>query len=100
MLALAPTAVEVLRTITSSPSTSGAGLRIAATTDGPRDGALELTLSAGPADDDQVVAGPGAQVFLDQRAAAYLDDKVLDANLDDDGTPRFFLAEQAGPTGN
>lgn len=97
MLALTPTAAEVVRTITSSPRTSaGAGLRIAAAADGPRDGALELTVSPGPADDDQVVTGPGAQVFLDPRAAAYLEDKVLDADLDEEGSPTFFLAEQGG----
>jgi Fe-S cluster assembly iron-binding protein IscA len=96
MLALTPTAVEVVRTITSSPSTPGTGLRIAAAADGPREGALELTVSPGPADDDQVVAGPDTQVFLDQRAAAYLDDKVLDVDVAEDGTPRFFVAEQGG----
>lgn len=100
MLTLTPTAAEVVRTIisspTSSPDVSGAGLRIAAAAEGPREGALELTVSPGPAENDQVIAAPGAQVFLDQRAATYLDDKVLDADLDAEGNPRFYLAEQDG----
>jgi iron-sulfur cluster assembly protein len=94
MLALTPTAVEVVRTITSTPEApDGAGLRIATASDGPREGALELSVTTGPADDDQVVAGPGTQIYLDQRAAAYLEDKVLDANLDEEGTATFFVGE-------
>jgi iron-sulfur cluster assembly protein len=100
MLALTPTALEIVRSITAAPGTSGAGLRIAAAAEEPRDGVLELTVSPGPVADDQVVAGSGAQVFLDPPAAAYLDDKVLDAEVDNDGNARFFLAEQAAGTGD
>lgn len=95
MLALTPTAVEVVRSITTAPDApDSAGLRISAATDSNADGVLQLTVAPGPAAEDQIVAGPGTQVFLDQRAAAYLDDKVLDANLDDEGTATFFLGEQ------
>jgi Fe-S cluster assembly iron-binding protein IscA len=95
MLVLTPTAVEVVRTVTSAgPTPPSGGLRIATASGGPHDGALELSVAPAPADDDQVIAGPGVQVFLDRRAAAYLADKVLDAGLDDDGRASFVLGEQ------
>lgn len=93
-LALTPTAIEVVRTITNSQGApDGAGLRIASSPDSA-EGTLQLSVAAAPADNDQVVGGQGARVFLDAQAATMLDDKVLDANLDDQGQPTFVLGEQ------
>jgi iron-sulfur cluster assembly protein len=41
-------------------------------------------------------AETGARVYLEPQAAAYLDDKVLDAQIDQQGQPHFSLAFQ-GP---
>jgi iron-sulfur cluster assembly protein len=92
MLTLTPTAVEVVRSLTSDDGVpEGTGLRIA-----NQDGRLALALAPQPDEADRVIAGEGARLFLDDSAAAYLDDKVLDANVDDQGNPTFTLATQ-GP---
>jgi Fe-S cluster assembly iron-binding protein IscA len=71
----------------------GAGLRIA--TDQSA-GALQLTVAPAPQEGDQVVDNAGARLFLDTDAALLLDDKALDATMDDQGAVQFALAEQAG----
>ena len=44
---------------------------------------------------DAVVEADGARVFLDSTAQAALDDQVLDAQMNEDGSVRFALAAQA-----
>jgi iron-sulfur cluster assembly protein len=96
MLVLTPVATDVLRGITHAEGTpDNAGLRIAAATDDDQNDALEIAITAGPSEKDQVLAGDGGQIFLDPPAAAYLDDKVLDATVDDEGNAAFLLREQA-----
>ena len=96
MLVLTEAAAEVVKSVTSTPQTpDGAGLRIvssAAEPDVP--GALQVTAAAGPGENDQVIEAAGARVFLEPQAVAYLDDKVLDAQLDEQGNARFTLGTQ------
>jgi Fe-S cluster assembly iron-binding protein IscA len=96
MLVLTETAAEVVKSVTSTaPGPSGAGLRIAAATPEPESpGELELTATTGPRGDDQVVEAAGARVFLEPQAAAYLEDKVLDARVDEQGNAHFSLVMQ------
>lgn len=95
VLMLTPTAIEVVRNITSTQgSPEAAGLRIAAAPDAPPDGPLQISVAAAPAENDQVLSGEGSRIFLDQQAAEYLDDKVLDAGIDSDGRATFTLAHQ------
>jgi len=54
-----------------------------------------VTLAETPVDGDQVIETEGARVFLEPGAAVALDDKSLDAQVDDEGTVAFTLAEQA-----
>ncbi|MFX0578425.1 hypothetical protein [Nocardia nepalensis] len=92
MLLLTPTAIEAVRTITSTgDAPMEAGLRISAT-----DGAetLQMAVTAGPEEQDRVVTTQGARVFLDEQAAAFLDDKILDTGQDHDGQGGFVLAQQ------
>ena len=44
---------------------------------------------------DTVVVTDGARVFLDEAANTALDDRVLDAELGQDGSVRFALGSQA-----
>jgi Fe-S cluster assembly iron-binding protein IscA len=70
------------------------GLRIAT---GEVDGqpAFEVTPVADPEPGDQVLEQGGATVYLDQAAALELDDKVLDAAVDQGtGSVQFGLAPQ------
>jgi hypothetical protein len=43
-----------------------------------------------------VVEESGARVFLEQNAASTLDDKILDAAVDDKGGVEFLLVPQPG----
>jgi iron-sulfur cluster assembly protein len=96
MLVLTEAAAEVVKSVTSTPQApDGAGLRIASAVPQPRDpSSLQLTAAAGPHDEDQVIEASGARVFLEPQAAAYLADKVLDAQFDEQGTAQFSLARQ------
>jgi Fe-S cluster assembly iron-binding protein IscA len=94
MLVLTPTAVAVVNDLTTAEGRpDGAGLRISSDT-APTQGGLQVEITSGPAERDQVLAESGARVFLDPDAASYLEDKVLDANIDDQGAARFTLAAQ------
>lgn len=97
MLVLTTAAAEVVKAVTTAPEApSGAGLRIAASSPQPQNaGALQVTAAEGPGEGDQILEGEGARVFLEPEAATYLDDKVLDARLDDEGNAHFTLGEQA-----
>lgn len=93
MLTVTPNAATEIRNITEQPEApEGTGLRI---TSDPTQGALTLSIAAVPAEDDSVVETGGARVFLDEPAAQLLDDKTLDAAVDNEGRVQFALAEQA-----
>ena len=98
MLVLAEAAAEVVTSVTSAPRAGGAaGLRIASSTPEPDSpGALRVTAAAAPDENDQVIEAAGARVFSGPRAVAYLEDKVLDAQFDEQGKARFSLGAQ-GP---
>ena len=96
MLVLTEAAAEVVKSVTSpQQAPGGAGLRIESSTPEPENpGALRLSAAAGPGEDDQVVEAAGARVFLEPQAAAYLEDKVLDAQVDEQGKAAFSLGVQ------
>ena len=96
MLVLTEAAAKAVKSVTSTPQTpSGVGLRIVSSKPEPEGpGALQLTAAAGPGENDQVIEAAGAWVFVEPQAAAYLDDKVLDAQLDEQGAPQFTLGAQ------
>jgi Fe-S cluster assembly iron-binding protein IscA len=97
MLLLTETAAEVVKSVTSTPQTpDGGGLRIASPAQTPETpGELELSAAAQPAENDQVIEAAGARVFLEPNAASYLQDKVLDAKVDESGNAQFSLAIQS-----
>ena len=95
MLAITDTAAEAINGIvTSQEAPETAGLRIVARTENQPEGALEVSVAATPAEDDEVVEESGAQVFLEPRAAEVLDDKVLDAEVNEQGQVRFAVGQQ------
>lgn len=92
MLTVTDNAVAAIRSLTAQPDVpETAGLRIA--TDQSA-GALQLSVAPEPQAGDQVVDNSGARLFLDNEAALLLDDKALDATVDDQGSVQFALAEQ------
>ena len=96
MLAISQSAAEAIRGLGDAPQVpEGAGLRIVARTgEGEGDVALELSLTATPAEEDEVVEEEGAQVFLDPAAADLLDDKRLEAQVEE-GRVTFGISDQA-----
>jgi iron-sulfur cluster assembly protein len=94
LLALTDNAVQAVRQILSSkeevPETGG--LRMVAEQTGERVN-FELSVVPLPAEDDEVIDEEGARVFLEPEAASFLDDKMLDATVEQDRVA-FTIAEQ------
>jgi iron-sulfur cluster assembly protein len=101
MLVLTEAAAEVVKSVTSTPQAPGrAGLRIVPSAPEPRDAdALKVGVAAGPGENDQVIDAAGARVFLEPQAAAFLEDKVLDAQIDEQGKAHFSLGVQGSVQG-
>ncbi|GAA1513950.1 Fe-S cluster assembly protein HesB [Kribbella lupini] len=95
MLTLTENATLVIKSITGvDGAPEGAGVRISQ--ENPTDPSLAVTTTEAPAPGDQVVEESGARVFLEQNAASTLDDKILDAAVDDKGGVEFLLVPQPG----
>ena len=95
MLVLTEAAAEVVKAISSTPQApEGSGLRIASSAEAADPGALQVTAAPGPNENDQVIEAAGAHVYLEPQAAVYLDDKVLDAEVDSEGKAHFSLGMQ------
>jgi Fe-S cluster assembly iron-binding protein IscA len=67
-----------------------AGLRISQAADE----SLALTPAAASEPGDKVVEEKGARVFLDEGAAIVLEDKILDAKVEADGSVQFAVGVQ------
>jgi len=95
MLTLTDSAVSAIRTLTSQPDLPGeTGLRIMAQGEGAP--SFQLALAEAPVAGDQVVEEGGARVFLEAAVAEVLDDKALDAQVNEQGDLAFRIADQ-GP---
>jgi iron-sulfur cluster assembly protein len=97
VLTITSNAAEAIEAIlTSTPGLSDdSGLRIAPALADDGQPALGLAFTETPEQGDQVVDEAGVHVFLDPEAAAILDDKVLDAQVEE-GQVGFTVTEQAG----
>lgn len=95
MLALTNNAALVIQSLTNSPDLpGGAGLRITAQPEDQQ--SLSLAVAAEPTAGDTVVEEQGARVFLEPSASSMLDQMVLDAEVDAQGSVQFFLGTQSG----
>ncbi|MEU0878025.1 iron-sulfur cluster biosynthesis protein [Lentzea sp. NPDC005914] len=84
---MTPVAAAVIRELTEGEGPL-AGLRLDFA-----DGDLHVTRAAAPEEGDEVVtADSGERVFVAPESGPYLDDKVLDARKDADGTPVFAVS--------
>jgi Fe-S cluster assembly iron-binding protein IscA len=95
MLALTDNANRAIEGILSAPSIpDGAGVRIAAAaSDTGEAPPLQAAVADVPAETDRVIAERGARVFVDAAVVDYLDDKLLDADIGDDGVS-FAIGQQ------
>jgi len=97
VLAITEDAAEAIRGIVGSPGLpEGAGLRITQEVNTEDEGKprtdLRLSVVSAPEENDQVLED--VQVYVDAGAADFLDDKLLDAEMEGDEV-RFSLDIQA-----
>lgn len=98
MLTLTDKAADVIHDLTSRPSMpANTGLRISPNETADGGSPLAVYLAEGPAPQDQVVEMHEARVFLEQQVAGELDDKVLDARVDERGGIAFTVTPKATP---
>jgi iron-sulfur cluster assembly protein len=93
VLTLTPTAADTVRQLLASARASAephAGVRISTARRGRADSSVEVTLADEPEATDQTIDEAGATVFVDETAAEFLDDKVLDASVEAKGV-RFTI---------
>ncbi len=91
MLTLTENASTIVRDITAQQGMpESAGLRI--TTEAGDQAGFALSAAEQPLSDDQVVEQAGATIYLDETSAELLDDKILDAAVDEQGRVEFALA--------
>ncbi|MCX7520658.1 Fe-S cluster assembly protein HesB [Microbacterium sp. STN6] len=90
MLTLTENASSIVKAIAAqTPGADEGGLRISSAAEDNTDFAVAVTPAPEP--QDQVVESDGAKVFLEENAAVALDDKVLDAQVDEKGAVRFAI---------
>jgi Fe-S cluster assembly iron-binding protein IscA len=96
MLTLTDAAAEAIHALTSQPGMPAtAGVRITPNPDSTGGAALAMSLADGPAPSDEVVESRQARVYLEPDAAGQLEDKVLDAKLDNQGGFSFRVRRQS-----
>lgn len=93
MLTLTENASTIVKDIADQGGPETAGLRISS--DNSPEPAFAVNAAAEAEPGDQVVEQDGATIYLDENAAVQLEDKVLDAAVDQQGGVQFALAQQA-----
>jgi iron-sulfur cluster assembly protein len=98
VLALTDAAVGVIHDLTTQPGLpEGTGLRITPQPDNGSGPAYALSLSQAPDVADEVVQAADTRVYLEQGVAQQLQDKVLDAKIDEQGEIAFLISQQPTP---
>lgn len=97
MLTLTDNATSIVTTLVSRQSEAPeAGLRIHSTDAAAPGGArLAVLVADHPEPFDQIVQLAGTRLFIDEDAAVALDDKVLDAGIDETGAVSFSVLPHA-----
>lgn len=97
MLTITTEAAQAINAIVGSSPMPQGGLKIAAKPVTDSESTLELSVVESPADSDRVIEDQGTRVFLEEMASDYLEDKVLDAEVEGEQI-RFTLQDQSqGP---
>jgi Fe-S cluster assembly iron-binding protein IscA len=93
MLTLTENASTIVKTLTDQAPDADAGLRIS--TSNAQNTAFAAAIATEPEPADQVVESGGARLFLQPDAAEALDDKLLDAQVDEQGSVSFAVGALA-----
>jgi Fe-S cluster assembly iron-binding protein IscA len=95
MLAMTDNAAQAINALTEHEGHSEGGLRMAVADASEGELQLALAVSDAPETGDKVLGSEtGAKVFLDEGAAEFLDDKVLDVRQDEEGQLSFAVYPQ------
>lgn len=96
MLTMTPSAAEAVRQLAGrSGLEPDPGLRISPGETSDAGTELRLDLVPGPEESDETVEEGGATVYVEPQLSEFLEDKVLDADIDS-GRVRFMLGESPG----
>ena len=98
MLTITSEAAQVIQSIVASSPIPEGGVKISAKPLNASESKLELSIVEGPTATDNVIEESGTRVFLEGGVSDYLDDKVLDAHMEE-GQVRFTIEEQRPPEG-
>jgi iron-sulfur cluster assembly protein len=91
-------ASEAIRTLTDqTPEPENSGLRISVEASDAGSPELALSVTDGPYPQDQVVDAEGANVFVDEALVPLMEDKTLDATVQDEGVAFSIHGSEAGP---
>jgi iron-sulfur cluster assembly protein len=99
VLTITSEAVQVIGAIVSSSPIPQGGVKISAKPVNDTESRLELSIVEGPTATDSVIEEEGTRVFLEDAVSEYLEDKVLDAQMEDGGEVRFTIEEQGQEPG-
>jgi iron-sulfur cluster assembly protein len=102
VLTLTATAADTVRQLLASARASAEphpGVRVSTARRGRADTSVEVTLVAEPEAMDQKIDEAGARVFVDETAAEFLDDKILDASVEARGVRFTILNPRSAPPG-
>jgi len=102
MLTLTPNAEEAVRRIVQNAPVDDdtGGLRISPGEPTPDGVPLEITIVDVPTQGDQDAGAPDAHVYVDPAAAEILDDKLLDAQLQENQVGFALLDAPGGANGH
>jgi iron-sulfur cluster assembly protein len=94
MLTITSNAAEAIRVILESTDVpEEGGIRISVARQNGAQASLELAVSPAPLEGDEVLDAQGAHVFLDELAVLALEDKSLDAQIEE-GEISFGIVER------
>jgi iron-sulfur cluster assembly protein len=93
MLTVTDDAAEAIKAIVQSNS-GGDTLRLVSRPMNENEATLDIEIAAEPAPTDQSVQAGDVQLYMDASAAAFLEDKELDATVEGDSV-RFSIGDQA-----
>jgi Fe-S cluster assembly iron-binding protein IscA len=93
-------ASKAIQTLTDQvPETDTAGLRISVEAADGGDAQLALSIAEEPFPADEVVEAEGATVYIAEPVVEFLDDKTLDATMQDEGVAFSIHSPAANPDG-
>ncbi|MEX2587811.1 MAG: iron-sulfur cluster biosynthesis family protein [Actinomycetota bacterium] len=96
MLTISADATQAIKQVVgSSEAGENGGIRLTMKPIDDQQAKLELSLAPNPEPGDTQVEQEGANVFLDEKVAPFLDDKILDATIDAEG-PSFTILDKSG----